>query len=88
MCSRRHAHLDDNPYIRSMLYLKDIVEKRAFGVCSYLAQRMGLRSSRVRMYFIYTSFITLGSPVIIYLVMAFWLNIKSYLRGGNNWILD
>jgi len=71
-----------------MLYLKDIVEKRAFGVCSYLAQRMGLRSSRVRMYFIYTSFITLGSPVIIYLVMAFWLNIKSYLRGGNNWILD
>lgn len=80
--------MDDNPYIRSMLYLKDIVEKRAFGVCSYLAQRMGLRSSRVRMYFIYTSFITLGSPVIIYLVMAFWLNIKSYLRGGNNWILD
>ncbi len=71
-----------------MLYLKDIVEKRAYGVCSYLAQRMGLRSSRVRMYFIYTSFITLGSPIIIYLVMAFWLNIKSYLRGGNNWILD
>jgi len=47
--------------------LRAIIEKYSFGVCSYLAQKMGLRSSRVRLYFIYTSFVTMGSPIIIYL---------------------
>ena len=59
-----------------------LIEKYSFGVCSYIGEKIGLRSSRIRLYFIYTSFLTFGSPVIIYLVAAFWLNIKSYLRRG------
>lgn len=56
------------------------VEKQIFGVCSYLAERFGISSNRIRLYFIYTSFLTFGSPVILYLIMAFWLNIKAYMQ--------
>lgn len=61
--------------------IKYFVEKRVYGVCSYLGERFGISSSRIRLYFIYTSFITMGSPIIIYLIMAFWLNVKKYIRN-------
>ncbi len=61
---------------------KDLMERSAFGVCNYLGDKMGLASSRVRMYFIYASFVALGSPIILYLFVAFWLNIKKYLKGN------
>ncbi len=67
---------------------KDLMEKSAFGVCSYLGRKMGIASSRVRLYFIYTSFISMGSPVIIYLFVAFWLNIKKYIKKGKNMIWE
>lgn len=63
-----------------MQELKDILERSAFGVCSYLAEKMGLATSRVRLYFIYISFVALGSPIIFYLFAAFWLNIKRYIK--------
>jgi len=65
-----------------MNWLLSFIEKYSFGVCTYLADKMGLRSSRVRLYFIYTTFVAFGSPVIFYLAAAFWLNIKSYMRRG------
>lgn len=59
---------------------KTFVEKYSFGVCRYIAEKMGIHESRVRVYFIYISFVTMGSPIIVYLFTAFWLNIKRYLR--------
>jgi phage shock protein PspC (stress-responsive transcriptional regulator) len=67
---------------------KDLMEKSAFGVCSYLGRKMGIASSRVRLYFIYTSFISMGSPVIIYLFIAFWLNVKKYIKKGKNMLWE
>jgi phage shock protein PspC (stress-responsive transcriptional regulator) len=61
---------------------RNIIEKQGFGVCSYLGNKMGIQISRVRLYFIYLSFGTLGSPVIIYLFIAFWLNVRKYIRRG------
>lgn len=69
-----------------MKSFKDLMERSAFGVCSYLGDKMGLASARVRMYFIYLSFATLGSPIIIYLFVAFWLNIKKYIKNNRNFI--
>ena len=69
-----------------MKQLKDLLERSAFGVCNYLGQKMGIASSRVRLYFIYLSFITLGSPLILYLFAAFWLNIKKYIKNKRNLI--
>jgi len=63
-------------------YIQPTVERMSFGVCSYLADKWGLSESRVRAYFIYTSFAAFGSPVIVYLATAFWINFRKYLRGG------
>ena len=63
-----------------MKQLKRILEKSAFGVCSYLGEKMGIATARVRVYFIYLSFVALGSPIIFYLFIAFWLNIKAYIK--------
>ncbi len=68
--------------------LRNIIEKSVFGVCSYLGSRIGIRTSRVRLYFIYLSFVTLGSPIIIYLFLAFWINVKKYVRNGVALVLD
>lgn len=60
------------------------IEKSAFGVCQYLADKMGIRAEVVRVYFVYTSFLTFGSPLILYMFVAFWLNVKQYLR--RSWV--
>lgn len=64
-----------------MLQLKNLVERSAFGVCSYLGEKMGIATARVRVYFIYLSCAALGSPIIIYLFVAFWLNLRQYMRN-------
>lgn len=58
---------------------RQFVEGHAFGVCSWLGEKMGVPSTTIRKYFIYTSCLTMGSPVIIYLFMAFWINIREYI---------
>ncbi|GAB1448991.1 MAG: PspC family transcriptional regulator [Bacteroidetes bacterium] len=68
--------------------IKYTVEKNVFGVCTYLGEKFRISSSRIRLYFIYTSFITFGSPIIIYLIVAFWLNLKKYIRNSQRIIWD
>ena len=59
--------------------LRHFIEWHVFGVCTAIGQRLGIATSIIRKNFIYVSFITMGSPVIIYLFIAFWMNIKSYI---------
>jgi len=59
--------------------LKSFIEYQAFGVCSAMGEKLGIATSRIRMWFIYISFLTLGSPVIVYMVLAFWMNLKRYV---------
>lgn len=61
-------------------YWRLLVESRVFGVCSYLGEKMGVASRRIRLYFLYATFLTFGSPVVLYLAFAFWLNLRSYIR--------
>ncbi len=61
-------------------HIYNFFEERAFGVCSWWGEKLGIATSKVRLYFIYLSFITLGSPLIVYLVMAFLLEHKSYFK--------
>lgn len=55
-------------------------EQRAFGVCNWWGRKLGIRPTRIRMYFIYLSFFTVGSPVIMYFIMAFILEHKEYFK--------
>lgn len=48
-------------------------EMRSFGVSQWLADKFAIRAERVRLFFIYASFVALGSPLIIYFVLAFLL---------------
>jgi len=59
--------------------VKQFIEWHVFGVCTAIGEKMGIATSTIRKYFIYISFLTIGSPVIIYLFIAFWLNVKSYI---------
>lgn len=61
-----------------MSWIKYAIEKNAFGVCENLGEKLGISSGRIRLYFIYTSCLTLGSPIIFYLIAAFWLNVRRY----------
>lgn len=65
-----------------MEHLKQTLERSAFGVCSYLGRKIGISSVRVRVYFIYATFVALGSPIIIYLFLAFWVNIRQYIKNS------
>jgi phage shock protein C len=63
-----------------MQQFKFFLEQQLFGVCTFLGERMGIAISSIRLYFIYISFLTFGSPIIFYLIMAFWLNVRRYWR--------
>lgn len=59
--------------------LRHMIEWNVFGVCSWLGDKMGIATSTIRKYFIYISFLTMGSPLIIYLFIAFWMNVRQYI---------
>ncbi|MFI5187091.1 MAG: PspC domain-containing protein [Chitinophagales bacterium] len=67
--------------------LKNFIEWQAFGVCSAIGEKLGIATSRIRMWFIYISFVTVGSPIIIYMIIAFWMDIKKYTKAAkrNPW---
>src|SRR5207253_7861089 len=53
-------------------------------VCSsdlWLGKKLGMSSTKIRMYFIYLSFFTFGSPIIIYFILAFLLEHKAFFRS-------
>lgn len=62
-------------------------EEQAFGVCTNLGEKLGLPTIRIRLFFIYASFLTIGSPVIIYLCLAFFINLRKHLRKKHNSVL-
>ncbi|MCH7410847.1 PspC domain-containing protein [Belliella sp. DSM 111904] len=67
--------------------LKLFFEDRAFGVCSRLGEKLNFPIDSIRLFFIYSSFITLGSPVIMYIIMAMTMKIRKYFRKMNNPVL-
>lgn len=59
--------------------IREFLELHAFGVCSSIGDRFGIATTKIRMWFIYISFLTVGSPIIIYMILAFWKNMKNYV---------
>ena len=68
--------------------IKGFVEPRAFGVFNTLGSWLGIQSSKTRLFFIYVSFIAISSPLIIYLVLLFWLNMGKYIKTKRGKIWD
>jgi phage shock protein PspC (stress-responsive transcriptional regulator) len=68
--------------------LKHKLEQQGYEVCSRLGYRLGIDADRIRLFFIYTSFATLGSPVIFYLTLAFFLKIKDRFIARRKTVFD
>jgi phage shock protein PspC (stress-responsive transcriptional regulator) len=60
--------------------VQQFFELHAFGVCASLGEKLGIATSSIRLFFIYASFLTFGSPVIVYLALAFVMNMRRHLR--------
>lgn len=68
--------------------IQSFFEKQAFGVCTFLGEKLGIATASIRLFFIYASFLTFGSPIIIYLSLAFLMNIHKHLRRNRSTIWD
>lgn len=60
--------------------IRYVVESSLFGVCSKIGEKMNFSVSSTRLYFIYASFFTFGSPIIIYMILAFWMETRKHIR--------
>jgi phage shock protein PspC (stress-responsive transcriptional regulator) len=60
--------------------IQHFFENYAFGVCSRIGEILGVATSSIRLFFIYASFLTFGSPILIYLSLAFVVNMRKHLR--------
>lgn len=55
-------------------------EKQSFGVCTYLAERLDMSISKIRLFFIYSSFLAVGFPIIFYILAALVLDVRHYIK--------
>lgn len=68
--------------------MKYLVEQRMFGVCNKLGDKLNMPAKSIRLFFIYASCMTAGSPVIVYMILAFWMKMRNYIHGKRNPIWD
>jgi phage shock protein PspC (stress-responsive transcriptional regulator) len=68
--------------------LRHFFEKRGFDVSSRLAERMGIRATNVRLFFIYLSFFTVGLSFAVYLFLAFSLRLKDMMYTKRSSVFD
>ncbi|MFC4738899.1 PspC domain-containing protein [Flavobacterium ponti] len=71
--------------IRNILHF---FEKNGFFVASRLADRLGMKATNVRLFFIYISFITAGLWFGVYLTLAFWLKLKDMIYTKRSSVFD
>lgn len=55
-------------------------EKQSFGVCTYLAGRLNMSIDKIRLFFIYASFLAVGFPIIFYILAALILDVRHYIK--------
>lgn len=60
-------------------FLRNFFEKKFFGVSSWWGNRLGIRASFIRLFFIYAAF-TNAITILIYLLMIFLLKIRNHFK--------
>ena len=68
--------------------IRSYFEKQGFDVLSRTGDRIGVKASRIRLFFIYASFLTLGSPFILYLTLMFLIQMKDYINSRRTSVFD
>jgi len=60
-------------------FFRNILERNIFGVSSWWGKRLGIKSSFVRLFFIYSAFAN-AITILIYLVMIFLLKMRHHFK--------
>ena len=59
--------------------LRNIFEKHIFGVSSWWGNKLGIKASIIRLFFIYGTF-TNAFTILVYLVMIFLLKLRYHFK--------
>ncbi len=68
--------------------IKYFLEKHGFEVSSRLADRIGMKTKNVRLFFIYVTFATFGAWFAVYLTLAFLLRLKDLVYTKRTSVFD
>lgn len=71
-----------------MFKLIHFFEKHGFFVATRLADKLGMRTTKVRLFFVYVSFITVGLGFGLYLTLAFLLKLKDMIYTKRSSVFD
>ena len=63
-------------------------EKQSFGVSAYLANKLDMSTTKVRLFFIYSSFLAVGFPILFYILAAIVLDIRNYMKKARLRVWD
>lgn len=63
-------------------------EKHGFFVASRFAEKLGIRTTNVRLFFIYISFVTVGLGFGVYITLAFLLRLKDMFYTKRSSVFD
>jgi phage shock protein PspC (stress-responsive transcriptional regulator) len=63
-------------------------ERNGYHVSSRLADRLGMRATNVRLFFIYISFVTVGLSFAVYLTLAFVFKLKDMIYTKRSSVFD
>jgi len=68
--------------------IRHFFERYGFHVSSRLADRIGMRATNVRLFFIYVTFFTVGISFGFYLTLAFLLKLKDLIYTKRSSVFD
>ena len=68
--------------------VRHFFERHGYHVSSRLADRLGMRTLNVRLFFIYISFVTVGLSFGFYLTLAFLLKLKDMFYTKRSSVFD
>ena len=62
-----------------IIFFRSIFDKKVFGVSSWWGNRLGIKASFIRLFFIYAAF-TNALTILIYLSMIFLLKLRNHFK--------
>jgi phage shock protein C len=63
-------------------------ERYSFGVCTYIGRKFNISTNKIRLFFIYSSFLAVGFPLIFYIFAGIVLDIRNYVKRVHTRIID
>ncbi|ASU35639.1 PspC domain-containing protein [Mucilaginibacter xinganensis] len=63
-------------------------ERYSFGVCTYLGEKFNVSIGKIRLFFIYSSFLAVGFPLIFYIFAGIVLDIRKFVKRVHTRVTD